>query len=251
MFAFLHKYASLMHFYRLSARWSGWLALATALLMAYGLYGGLVTAPADYQQGDSFRIIYIHVPSAWMSLFVYMCMAGAGAIALVWKIKLAEIWLRASAPLGASFTFLALVTGSIWGKPMWGTWWVWDARLTSELILLFLYLGIMALDNAIEDRRTGARAAAVLTLIGVVNIPIIHYSVEWWSTLHQGPTVSKLDRPSIHIDMLIPLLVMAFAFTTFYFAAALARVRGGILAYDRNTNWVRDLVGRGTVRGHG
>jgi len=251
MFAFLHKYASLMHFYRLSARWSGWLALATAVLMAYGLYGGLVEAPADYQQGDSFRIIYIHVPSAWMSLFVYMCMASAGAVALVWKIKLAEIWLRASAPLGASFTFLALVTGSIWGKPMWGTWWVWDARLTSELILLFLYIGIMALDNAIEDRRTGARAAAVLTLIGVVNIPIIHYSVEWWSTLHQGPTVSKIDRPSIHLDMLIPLLVMAVAFTTFYFAAVLARVRGGILIYDRNTNWVRELITQRGVHAHG
>jgi heme exporter protein C len=251
MFAFLHKYASLMHFYRLSTRWSSMLALVTAVLMAWGLYGGLVTAPADYQQGDSFRIIYIHVPSAWMSLFVYMCMAGAGAVALVWRIKLAEIWLRASAPLGASFTFLALVTGSVWGKPMWGTWWVWDARLTSELILLFLYLGIMALDNAIEDRRTAARAAAVLTLIGVVNIPIIHYSVEWWSTLHQGPTVTKFDAPSIHVDMLIPLLVMATAFTTFYLAAVLARVRSGILAYDRNTSWVRELVARARSNAHG
>ncbi|MEQ8230944.1 MAG: heme ABC transporter permease [Gammaproteobacteria bacterium] len=251
MFTFLHKYASLMHFYRLSTRWSSVLALVTAVLMAWGLYGGLVTAPADYQQGDSFRIIYIHVPSAWMSLFVYMCMAGAGAVALIWRIKLAEIWLRASAPLGASFTFLALVTGAIWGKPMWGTWWVWDARLTSELILLFLYLGIMALDNAIEDRRTAARAAAVLTLIGVVNIPIIHYSVEWWSTLHQGPTVTKFDAPSIHVDMLIPLLVMAIAFTTFYLAAVLARVRSGILAYDRNTSWVRELVGGARGNAHG
>ena len=242
MFDFLHKYASLMHFYRLSGRLVPWLGGLTAVLMLGGLFGGLVLAPADYQQGDSFRIIYIHVPAAWMSLFVYMCMAGAAAVALVWRIKLAEIALRASAPLGASFTFLALVTGAIWGKPMWGTWWVWDARLTSELILLFIYIGIMALDNAIEDRRVGARAAAVLTLIGVVNIPIIHYSVEWWSTLHQGPTVTKFDKPSMHIAMLVPLLVMAIAFTTYYAAALLVRMRGGILTYDRNASWVRDML---------
>jgi heme exporter protein C len=243
-FEFIHRYASLMHCYRLCGRALPWLAGLTAALFALGLAGGLVFAPADYQQGDSFRIIYIHVPSAWMSLFVYMVMAGAGLCALVWKVKLAEIMLRASAPLGASFTFLALATGSIWGKPMWGTWWVWDARLTSELVLLFLYLGIIALCRALEDRRVAARAAAVLTLIGVVNIPIIHYSVEWWSTLHQGPTVTKFDKPSIHIDMLIPLLVMVIGFMS-YFAYALAhRVRAEILRYDRNTSWVREL-GRG------
>ncbi|MGR8920183.1 MAG: heme ABC transporter permease [Gammaproteobacteria bacterium] len=242
MFKFLHKYASLMHFHRLSRRLAPWLAGLTAVLMAAGLYGGLVLAPADYQQGDSFRIIYVHVPSAWLSLFVYMAMAGAAVSVLVWKIKLSEIALRASAPLGASFTFLALVTGAIWGKPMWGTWWVWDARLTSELVLLFLYLGVMALMNAIEDRRVAARAASVLTLVGVVNIPIIHYSVEWWSTLHQGPTVSKLDQPSIHIDMLIPLLLMSAAFMSFYGTVALVRMRVEILRYDRNASWVRELV---------
>lgn len=242
MFDFLLKYASLMRFYRLGGRLLPWLTGVTAVLMAAGLVGGLVLAPADYQQGDSFRIIYVHVPAAWLSLFVYMCMAGAGLTALVWKTKLSEIALRESAPLGASFTLLALVTGSIWGKPMWGTWWVWDARLTSELILLLLYLGIMALDAAIEDRRVGARAAAVLTLVGVVNIPIIHYSVEWWSTLHQGPTVTRFDKPAMHVSMLIPLLLMAVAFMTFYAAALIARMRGGILAYDRNTGWVRDLV---------
>lgn len=213
------------------------------LLLAAGLVGGLVLAPADYQQGDSFRIIYIHVPSAWMSLFVYVCMASAALAALVWRLKIAEIMLRAAAPLGAWFTFLALVTGAIWGKPMWGTWWVWDARLTSELILLFLYLGIMALDGAIEDRRMGARAAAVLTLIGVVNIPIIHYSVEWWSTLHQGPTVTKLDKPSIHVGMLIPLLLMSLAFMSYFAAVLLVRMRTGILAYDRNSTWVREMLG--------
>ena len=242
MFGFLHKYASLMHFYYLSRRLSALLGWLTVLLLAAGLVGGLVLAPADYQQGDSFRIIYVHVPSAWMSLFIYIVMAGAGASALIWKLKLAEIALRASVPLGASFTFLALVTGSIWGKPMWGAWWVWDARLTSELILLFLYLGVMALHNAIDDRRVGARAGAVLTLIGVVNIPIIHYSVEWWSTLHQGPTVTKFDAPSIDIAMLIPLLLMAVAFTTYYAAVVMVRMRAGILYYDRNTRWVRELA---------
>ena len=240
--AALHKYASLMHCYRLSRRLTPWLGLATLGLLAWGLVGGLLLAPADYQQGDSFRIMYVHVPAAWMSLFVYMSMAAAGAVALIWKLKLAEIVARASAPLGASFTALALATGSIWGKPMWGTWWVWDARLTSELILLLLYLGVIALHGALDDRRAGARAGAVLTLIGVVNIPIIHYSVEWWSTLHQGPTVSKFDKPSIHIDMLIPLLVMLAAFTCYYGWALALRVRGEILRYDRNASWVRELV---------
>ena len=243
----LHKYASLMHFYRLSQALAPWLAWASAALFAFGLFGGLLWAPADYQQGDSFRIIYVHVPSAWMSLFVYMTMAAAGVVALIWKIKLAEIAMRASAPLGASFTFLALATGAIWGKPMWGTYWVWDARLTSELVLLFLYLGFMALQAAFDDRRVAARAGAVLVLIGTVNIPIIHYSVEWWNTLHQGPTVSKLDTPSIHIDMLIPLLLMVGAFTTYFFATLLVRMRCEILAYDRNTAWVREFV---TARAH-
>lgn len=239
---FLHRYASLMHCYRLCRRLAPWLGWLSALLFAGGLLGGLVLAPADYQQGDSFRIIYIHVPSAWMSLFVYMTMAAAGAGALVWKLKLAEIVLRASAPLGASFTFLALATGSIWGKPMWGTWWVWDARLTSELVLLLLYLGIIALLNAIDDRRVGARAAAVLALVGVINVPIIHFSVEWWSTLHQGPTVSKLDAPSIHIDMLIPLLVMVAAFMSYFAWVLSLRVRAEILRYDRNSAWARELA---------
>jgi heme exporter protein C len=243
-FAFLHKYASLMHFYRLSQSLTPWLAGITLILFGWGLVGGLLLAPADYQQGDSFRIMYVHVPAAWMSMFVYMAMAIAGGVALVWKLKIAEIVSRACAPLGASFTFLALVTGSVWGKPMWGTWWVWDARLTSELILLFLYLGVIALHGALDDRRAGARAGAVLALIGVVNIPIIHYSVEWWSTLHQGATVTKFAKPSIHIDMLIPLLVMISAFQCYFAWSLLVRVRSEILDYDRNTSWVRELVRR-------
>jgi len=177
-----------------------------------------------------------------MSLFVYVVMAACGLIALVWRIKLAEIVLISSAPIGATFTFLALVTGSLWGKPMWGTWWVWDARLTSELILLFLYLGVISLYGAIEDRRTAARAVSILALVGVVNIPIIHYSVEWWNTLHQGPTVTKLDKPSIHIDMLIPLLVMAVAFKLYYVNTLMMRVRGELLDRERDSKWVENLV---------
>jgi heme exporter protein C len=210
--------------------------------MLVGLYYSLWVAPPDYQQGESYRIMFIHVPAAWMSMFVYMVMAISGGIGLIWRIKLAEVIAASSAPLGASFTFLALVTGSLWGKPMWGTWWVWDARLTSELILLFLYLGVMALNSAIDDKRTAARASAVLALVGVVNIPIIHYSVEWWNTLHQGPTVTKFDAPSIHISMLIPLLLMAIAFKLYYLTVVLMRARCEVLERERNTGWVQELA---------
>lgn len=242
MWQWFHQLASPPGFYRITGRWLPWLALACAGLFAVGLYGGLVQAPADYQQGDSFRIMYIHVPSAWMSLFVYLVMATAGAISLIWRIKLAELVAVNSATIGALFTFLALVTGSIWGKPMWGAWWVWDARLTSELILLFLYLGVIALYQAIEDKRTAARAIAILALVGVVNIPIIHYSVEWWNTLHQGPTITRFDKPAIHIDMLIPLLEMAVAFKLYYLIALIIRVRSDLLVREVNSRWVRALV---------
>jgi len=241
MFEPFYKYSSPQHFFVLAGRLTPWLGGITVALLVWGLYGGLVAAPVDYQQGHSYRIIFIHVPSAWMSLFVYLVMAGAGAVTLIWRVKVAEVVASASAPLGASFTFLALVTGSLWGKPMWGAYWVWDARLTSELILLFLYLGFMALEAAIEDKRTAARACAVLALVGVVNIPIIHYSVEWWNTLHQGATVSKLDAPSIHTSMLIPLLVMAVAFNFYYLTTLLLRARCEILDRERHTSWVREL----------
>ena len=240
---FFHKMASPPWFYRISGKLVPWVGAACALLLLYGLYGGLVLAPADYQQGDSFRIIYIHVPAAWMSLFIYVLMAVCGVITLVWRMKMAEVVLISSAPVGAAFTFLALVTGSIWGKPMWGTWWVWDGRLTSELILLFLYLGVIALHNAIEDRQTAAKAVAILAIVGVVNVPIIHYSVEWWATLHQGPTITKLDRPSIHVDMLIPLLVMAVAFKLYYVTAMLMRARVELLERERNSKWAKEMLG--------
>lgn len=242
MMKFLSKLASPPYFYRLSGRLLPWLSGFCAVLVVAGLYGGLVLAPADYQQGDSFRIIYVHVPSAWMSLFIYMVMAVSGGIALVWRIKLAEVIAVSSAPVGASFTFLALVTGSLWGKPMWGAWWVWDARLTSELLLLFLYLGVIALYGAIEDKRAAARAVGILALVGVVNIPIIHYSVEWWNTLHQGPTVTKFDTPSIHTSMLLPLLLMAVAFKLYYGLALLLRARNELLQRERNSKWVTELL---------
>ena len=242
MFNWLHKYSSPKYFYDVSMPISWWSAVICVILLLAGLYGGLVYAPPDYQQGDGFRIIYIHVPSAWMSLFIYMIMAGAGATSLIWHVKIADVVARSSAPLGASFTFLTLVSGSIWGKPMWGTWWVWDARLTSELILLFLYLGYIALQSAFSDRRVAARAGAILALVGVINIPIIHYSVEWWSTLHQGPTVTKFDAPSIDTRMLIPLLLMTLAFKTYYATVLLIRSRSEILQYECNTSWVKQLI---------
>lgn len=244
MWQFFHRLASPKYFYDIAGRLIPWLGGLCAALLLVGLYGGLVLAPADYQQGGSFRIIYIHVPSAWMSLFIYVVMAGAGGIGLIWRIKLADVVAVSSAPIGASFTFLALATGSLWGKPMWGAWWVWDARLTSELILLFLYLGVIGLYGAIEDKRTASRAAAVLALVGVVNIPIIHYSVEWWNTLHQGPTVTKFDAPSIHLSMLLPLLVMALAFMFYYATALLLRARCEVLERERNAAWTRELAKR-------
>ncbi len=239
---FFHRLASPPHFYALTTRLMPWLTALFLILLISGLVGGLYLAPADYQQGDSYRIIYIHVPAAWMSLFIYMMMAIAGAIGLIWRIKLAEIVAISSAPVGAAFTFIALVTGSLWGKPMWGTWWVWDARLTSELILLFLYLGVIGLYGAIDDKKTASKAVAILALVGVVNIPIIHYSVEWWSTLHQGATVTKMDKPSIHVTMLIPLLLMALAFKVYYVIAMLQRAKLELLQRERTAQWVKKLI---------
>jgi heme exporter protein C len=237
---FFHRMASPPHFYAFTERLMPWLVIIFLLLTVSGLYGGLYLAPPDYQQGDSYRIIYIHVPSAWMSLFIYVVMAIAGGIGLIWRIKLAEIVMISSASVGASFTFIALVTGSLWGKPMWGTWWVWDARLTSELILLFLYLGVIGLYGAIDDKRTASKAVAILALVGVVNIPIIHYSVEWWNTLHQGPTVAKAGKPSIHLSMLTPLLLMALAFKVYYAIALILQARVELLQRERNSQWVKN-----------
>ena len=237
-----HGFGSPERFDRFAQKALPWFGWSAGLLLLTGLIGGLFYAPTDYQQGESFRIIYVHVPAAWMALFTYVVMASAGAVTLIWRMKLADAVARASAPLGASFTFVALVTGALWGKPMWGTYWVWDGRLTSFLILLFLYLGYIALVNAIIDRRTASRAGAMLALVGVVNLPIIHFSVEWWNTLHQGATVSKLDAPSMDTSMLIPLLIMFFGFQLYYFAVMLMRVRNELLDTERRTKWVENLL---------
>jgi heme exporter protein C len=230
------------YFYDVAGKLVPWFMISFLITLVLGVYYGLFVAPTDYQQGESYRIMYIHVPAAWMSMFIYVVMAVSGLISLVWRIKMTEIVTISSAGVGASFTFLALVTGSLWGKPMWGTWWVWDARLTSELLLLFLYLGIIALHSAVEDKRVAARAVSILALVGVVNIPIIHYSVEWWNTLHQPASITKFDKPSMDSSMLVPLLIMAISFKLYYGAVVLMRARAEIVERERNSRWVQELV---------
>ena len=247
MFRWFHKLASTKNFYRLAEILTPLLGLACVVLLGMGLYQGLFVAPTDYEQGESYRIIYVHVPSAWLSMFVYMVMAFCSVLFLVWKMKLADIVAEVSAPIGASFTFLALATGSLWGKPMWGTWWEWDARLTSELILLFIYIGYMALRSSIENPSSAARAAAILALVGVVNIPIIHFSVDWWNSLHQPASILKLDKPSIHVSMLIPLLMMAIGFTLFYFVTMLIKTRTIILEREAKSAWLRERIQSGRL----
>lgn len=238
----LHRLSSPPTFYRFAGVVWPW-AMGLALLAgAIGLYGGLVLAPPDYQQGDAYRVIFIHVPSAWMSMFIYAVMAVASFVAVVWRIKLAEVVAMQSAPIGAAFTFITLVSGSLWGKPMWGTWWTWDARLTSELVLLFLYLGVIGLYHAFEDRRQGARAAGFLAIIGIINVPIVHFSVNWWNTLHQGSTINFFGTSKIAADMLWPLLVMTLATKLYYIASLCRRARTDLLALEGNKAWVHELV---------
>lgn len=243
MWTWLHKLASPPHFYALAARLATWFAVSGSLLLLYGTIAGLFIAPPDYQQGDAFRIIYVHVPAAYLSMLAYVIMAVSAGIGLVWRMKLAHAVAAGAAPLGAWFTFLALATGSIWGRPMWGTWWEWgDPRLTSELIMLFLYFGYMALRSAIDDLAKADRASAVLALVGAVNVPIIHFSVEWWSSLHQGPTLLRAGGPAIEAAMLYPLLAMIFGFSLVFGALLLGRVRTEVLYRERRARWVRDLL---------
>ncbi len=239
-----HKFASPPHFYRLAGTLTPWFAWPAGILIVLALYGGLVLAPADYQQGDGFRMVYVHAPAAWMSMFIYATMAIAAGIGLIWRMKLAQAVAAAAAPIGAWFTFVALATGSLWGKPMWGTWWVWDARLTSELILLFLYLGFIALRSSIEDPQRADRSSAVLALVGVINLPIIHYSVYWWNTLHQGATITKLDKPSMPGDMLWPLLVMILGFQLYFAAVLFVRLRAEVIRRERNATWLKEALSR-------
>lgn len=239
---FYHRMASPPHFYSFTDKLLPWLVAICVLLLVSGLYLGLYVAPTDYQQGDSYRIIYVHVPAAWMSLFIYMVMAVSGGIGLIWRMKIADVVAISSAPIGASFTFIALVTGSLWGKPMWGTWWVWDARLTSELILLFIYMGYMALQSSIDDVHRADKAGALFITVGAVNIPIIYFSVQWWNTLHQGSSINFSNGSGMAATMLWTMLIMALGFWMYSIAIALKRVRCEILEREKNTHWVRELT---------
>jgi len=241
MFKNLFSNISPKRFYVFTSKVIPWTLIISIILIFYGLYLGLFSVPSDYQQGDAFRIIYVHVPSAWLSLFAYTSLFICSVVSLIWRIKVFEILSIASAKTGALFTFLALVTGSIWGKPMWGTWWVWDARLTSELILLFIYISIIALHNSFDDYRKGAKAANILAIVGFINIPIIHFSVEWWNTLHQGPSVMKFSSPSISPEMLYPLIYVSIGFTFYFITSIFLSARNTLLLRERNKQWVNSI----------
>ena len=237
------KYSSPQTFYPLAGRMAPWFMGAAVVLALVGLYISLIAAPTDFQQGDAYRIIFIHVPAAWMSMLIYMAMAFWAGIGLAFNTRLSSMMATALAPTGALMTFIALWTGAFWGRPTWGAWWVWDARLTSELILFFLYLGYMSLAAAIDDPRRADKASAVLAMVGAINVPIIYFSVKWWNTLHQGSSVSITRAPSMASIMLTGMLVMVFAFWAYSIAAALMRVRCEILERERNAAWVKELGG--------
>lgn len=249
MWKWLHPYAKGEATYRLLGLWQPWLSGFALIFVTIGLVWGLFYAPPDYQQGDSYRIIFIHVPSAMFSMGAYTGMAIAALIALVWQIRTAEWAIAAIAPVGATLTFVALFTGAVWGKPMWGTWWEWDARLTSQLILLFLYIGVLALYYAFNDARTGAKAAAILALVGVINVPIIHFSVYWWNSLHQGATITKFEKPSMPPEMLIPLLISIAGFLFLTAALITQRLRNEILKQELHRPWAMEKLGVGANHG--
>jgi heme exporter protein C len=237
-------FAAPQRFYRLAGKAVPWCAAVAIVLTLYGLYLGLGVAPTDFQQGDSYRIIFIHVPAAWTAMVLYVAMAFWAAVGLIFNARLAAMLAQAIAPTGALMAFLALWTGALWGKPTWGTWWVWDARLTSTLILLFLYIGYMSLRAAIDDERRADRASAVLAIVGVVNVPIIYFSVKWWNTLHQGASVSLTKAPSMAAIMLQGMLVMALALWAYCFAVVFMRVRLVILERERDAAWTREHLAR-------
>jgi heme exporter protein C len=237
-----HRLGSPPYVYRLAGRLTPWFGWSAGALILAGLFGGLVLAPPDYQQGDGFRIIYVHAPTAWLSLMVYTWMGVAAAVGLIWRIKVAHAVAAACAPVGASFTAVALATGSLFGKPMWGTWWVWTPRLTSELLLLFLYLGYMGLRASFDDTQRADRASAVLAVVGIVNVPIVHYSVVWWNDLHQASSLTLGGKDTIATSMLVPLLVSLLGFTLYFGAILLVRLRGEILRRERATSWLREAL---------
>jgi len=236
----LHRFANPGRFLRLAGRLLAWLAWGAGLSLALGLYLALIASPPDYQQGETVRIMYVHVPAAWMAMFAYLLLALCGGAALIWRHPLAEVAAEAAAPLGAGFTFIALASGSLWGKPMWGAYWVWDARLTSFLLLFFLYLGHIALSHAFDDRQRGRRSAAVLAIVGAINLPIIKFSVDWWNTLHQPASIMRLDGPSVDPAMLWPLVIMALAFQLLFFALLAVRMKAMLLeARHRGAGFAR------------
>jgi len=237
-----HRLGSPPHIYRIAGTLTPWFAWPAGLLIVAALYGGLVLAPPDYQQGEGFRILYVHAPSAWLAVMIYGVMASAAAVGLIWRMKVAHAVAASCAGVGAWFTAVSLVTGMLWGKPMWGTYWVSDPRLTAQLILFILYLGYMGLRAGIDDLGRADRASAVLAIVGVVNIPIIRYSVEWWNSIHQAPSVMKMDRPSMPLDMLAPLLMMLLGFTLYFAAILLVRLRAEILRRERTASWIREVL---------
>lgn len=242
MWTFIHKWGSPKWFYSMSGKLQPWFWTVSLLLIAIGTLWGLAFAPADYQQGNSFRIIYVHVPAAFLAQSIFVSMAAAALVFMVWKIKIADMAATVMAPLGAVMTFVALFSGAVWGVPTWGTWWMWDARLTSMLILLFLFLGVIALRGAFTSRDSGSRAASVLAMVGVINIPIIKYSVDWWFTLHQSATFRVTSSPSMPTEMWLPLLIMVLGFYCFFIALTLMRTRSEILRREANKRWVMDLI---------
>jgi heme exporter protein C len=235
----MHRFANPTRYLKICLAiqpWAMWIAL---LCLGAGLFFALFNSPPDYQQSETVRIMYVHVPAAWMAMFCYSVMAGASAVALIWRHMVADITAKATAPIGAAFTLLALVTGSLWGKPMWGAWWVWDARLTSVLILFFLYLGYIVLRDAFDDPSRGARSAAILAVVGAVNVPIIKFSVDWWNTLHQPASVVKMDGPAIHSSMLTPLLLMAVGYSALFVWIMIIRIRAEMNATKLRTQRIR------------
>jgi heme exporter protein C len=237
------KYSSPARFYGLAGDLVPWFASAALLLVVIGLYIGFFIAPTDAQQGEAYRIIFVHVPAAWMSMFIYLVMAAYAVATLSFNTRMSAMMISALAPTGALFTFIALWTGSLWGKPTWGTWWVWDARLTSELILLFLYIGFISLTSSIDNPRRADRAGALLVIVGVINIPIIYFSVRWWNTLHQGASVSLAAAPTMAKTMLWGMLIMALGFWMYAIAVSLTRVRCIILEREADREWINIVEG--------
>ena len=239
---YYHKFGTPKYFYELTSKMLPWLIGFTVVLLIPGVILGLGFAPMDEEQGHSYRIMFIHVPAASISMSAYVMMAVAGAIGLIWKMKMAEIVAKCCAPIGASFALLCLLTGSIWGKPTWGTWWVWDARLTSMLVLFFLFMGVIALNNAFENAQSAAKATALLSIVGVVNLPIIKYSVEWWNTLHQTASIKVTEGASMPAEMLTPLLMCIFGFYFLFSVLVVVASRAEVLEREQRSKWVKQLV---------